>query len=188
MEPIDAVLVEHVQAGDQEALATLIERYKHRVYRVAYRITRSHEEASDIFQETFLRVARSIGRFRGESSFETWLYRIVVHLSLNALKKNERRERYHRAAWKAWRSRRVLDPHQELERKELHAQVREAIAQLSPIHRSVVVLHDLEGLTHAEIAEILECSEGTVRSRLHHARRQLRQRLRKYVDVPHRGK
>ncbi len=182
MEQADAILVEHVQAGDQVALEILIEKYKHLVYRVAYRITRDHEDAGDIFQETFLKVSQSIGKFRKESSFETWLYRIVVHLSLNAVKKSERRAKYQAAALEAMPRRTAEDPHQKLEKKELKYWVRQAIDALSPHHRSVVILHELEGLTHAEIASILQCSEGTVRSRLHYARKRLQIFLRPYTE------
>lgn len=182
MERIDAILIENIQAGDREALASLVEKHKQLVYRVAYRITRNHEDAGDVFQETFIKVSQSISRFRSDSSFETWLYRIVVNLSLNALKKADRRRKHQAASSKEFPRCSPEDPHQALERKELESQIRQAMDRLSADHRSVIVLHELEGLTHREIGEVLGCAEGTVRSRLHHARRRLRCLLSKYIE------
>ena len=190
MERIDAILIEDVRAGDMAALAELVEKYKRVAYRVAIKITKNHEDANDVVQDAFLKAYNSIHKFRMESSFETWLYRIIVNLSLNVVKRKKIRgecafsketisqateEVKHRVEVKN-------DPSVQAEEQELREWVTKAVDSLPIHHRTVVILHELEGLTHSEIASILNCSESTVRTRLHYARKRLRNLLKPYVD------
>jgi RNA polymerase sigma factor (sigma-70 family) len=190
VERIDAILIEDVREGDMAALAELVEKYKRVAYRVAIKITKNHEDANDVVQDAFLKAYNSIHKFRMESSFETWLYRIIVNLSLNVVKRKKIRGEYafsketisqateyvkHRVEVKN-------DPSIQAEEQELRELVTKAVDSLPIHHRTVVILHELEGLTHSEIASILNCSESTIRTRLHYARKRLRSLLKPYVD------
>lgn len=174
----DKLLIEGILEGSEEAFQELVERYGRMVYRVAYRITGSPEDADDVTQETFLKVFRSIDRFGRRSSVETWIYRIAVNCALNLVR--DRREEPGGEVDRAT-ERPLDDPGRAAERMELRRAIAEALGKLPPEQRAAVVLHDMEGLTHAQIAEIMGCSEGTVKSRLHHARRKLRAYLRPFV-------
>ena len=191
MERTEALLIADLCEGDETALAPLIEKYKRMVYRLARQITKNHADAEDVMQETFLKVYRSIRTFRKDAAFETWVYRIAVNEALNFVKRRDRRqertiETTAEAEFEAdarYRAIHASDPHAHAEKAELRRYVTEAVNSLSLKHRTVVILHEFEGLTHAEIASILNCSEGTVRSRLHYARKKLRTLLKPYVDA-----
>ncbi len=191
MERTEALLIADLCEGDETALAPLIEKYKRMVYRLAMQITKNHADAEDVMQETFLKVYRSIRTFRKDAAFETWVYRITVNEALNYVKRRDRRqERTIETTAETefepeahYRATRASDPHVHAEKTELRRYVTQAVKSLSLKHRTVVILHDFEGLTHAEIASILNCSEGTVRSRLHYARKKLRTLLKPYVDA-----
>ena len=191
MERTEALLIADLCEGDETALAPLVEKYKRMVYRLAMQITKNHADADDVMQEAFIKVYRSIRTFRKDAAFETWLYRIVVNEALNFVKRRERQrestlEIASEAAYEAtarYHAQIANDPHAHAEKSELRHHVTEAVNSLSLKHRTVVILHEFEGLTHAEIASILNCSEGTVRSRLHYARKKLRTLLKPYVDA-----
>ena len=190
MERTESLLVADLLEGDTTALASIVEKYGKLAYRLAIQITKNHEDANDVMQETFLKVYESIGSFRKESAFETWLYRIIVNQALNTVKRRERRRessfsdaneidlRFNLPGSSSYAN----SPHDDVEKKELQKWVTQAVDSLSAKHRTVVILHEFEGLTHPQIATILNCSEGTVRSRLHYARRKLRDLLKPYVD------
>ncbi len=191
MERTEALLIDHLREGDETALAPLIGKYKRMVHRLAMQITRNHEDANDVMQETFIKVYHSIHTFRQEAAFETWVYRIAVNESLNFVKRRKRRREsplvtteeseFHPDVRQ--KAEIANDPQLQAEQAELRHWVTKAVNSLSLKHRIVVILHELEGLTHPEIASILNCSEGTVRSRLHYARKQLRTLLKPYVDA-----
>ncbi len=191
MERTEALLIDHLREGDETALAPLVEKYKRMVHRLAMQITKNHEDANDVMQETFIKVYQSIHTFRQEAAFETWVYRIAVNEALNFVKRRERRresslETTDESEFNTetlWKAKIKNDPEIQAEKAELRHWVTKAVNSLSLKHRIVVILHELEGLTHAEIASILNCSEGTVRSRLHYARKQLRSLLKPYVDA-----
>lgn len=191
MERIETLLIDELREGDMAALAILVEKYKRLVYRVAIQITKNHEDANDVMQDTFLKVYESIHSFRKDAAFETWLYRIVVNHATNLVKHRERRRESPLSGTSEMEIhpdlRRAADlasnPHLNLERKERQRWVTQAINSLPLKQRTVVILHEFEGLTHPEIASILNCSEGTVRSRLHYARHKLKDLLRPYVDA-----
>ena len=191
MERIETLLIDELREGDMAALAILVEKYKRLVYRVAIQITKNHEDANDVMQDTFLKVYESIHSFRKDAAFETWLYRIVVNHATNLVKRRERRRESPLSGTSEMEIhpdlRRTADlannPHLNLEKKERQRWVTQAINSLPLKQRTVVILHEFEGLTHPEIASILNCSEGTVRSRLHYARHKLRDLLRPYVEA-----
>ena len=191
MERTEALLIADLCEGDETALAPLVEKYKRMVYRLAMQITKNHADADDVMQETFIKVYRSIRTFRKDAAFETWLYRIAVNEALNFVKRRERQrvttlETASESEYEAvtrHRAQVANDPHAHAEKAELRHHVTKAVNSLSLKHRTVVILHEFEGLTHAEIASILNCSEGTVRSRLHYARKKLRTLLKPYVDA-----
>ena len=189
MERTETILVADLRAGDMTALAILVGQYQHLVYRLAIQITKNLDDANDVLQDTFLKVYDSIHSFRHDSAFETWLYRIVVNLSIDAVnRRNRRRESLFSTVGETTIQQEIdprQDPTREAEKKELREWVTQAVNSLSLNHRTVVVLHELQGLTHPQIADILGCSEGTIRSRLHYARKKLRILLRPYTDVAH---
>ena len=171
MERTEALLIDNLREGDETALAPLVEKYKRMVHRLAMQITKNHEDANDVMQETFIKVYQSIHTFRQEAAFETWVYRIAVNEALNFVKRRERRresslETTDESEFNTEILRKAEinnDPEIQAEKAELRHWVTKAVNSLSLKHRIVVILHELEGLTHAEIASILNCSEGTVR-------------------------
>ncbi len=185
----DLVLVQRVQAGDTTAFDALTRKYRERLYSVVYNITSNREDAADLTQEALIKAFTSISRFKGKSSFFTWLYRIAVNTALTHVKRARMR---HFFSFDTIHE--ELAPSEILETlaqrgdgdrstvlKELQEKLNEALQKLSPKHRTVVVLFEIEGLSHQEIAEILDTTEGTVRSRLHYAKQQLQSYLQDYL-------
>ena len=181
----DQQLVEKVRQGDEKAYDELMSRYEGKVYAMLYNMTGNAEDARDLTQEAFVKAYRAIDRFQGRSSFYTWVYRIAVNRGINFVKKRKRRvlismdddesgvERSEELMELAGRE----SPLRDLAIEELQEKLNRALATLSDKHRTVVVLHDIEGIPHDEIAAQLGCSSGTVRSRLFYARRQLQAEL-----------
>ncbi|MFA6563977.1 MAG: sigma-70 family RNA polymerase sigma factor [Verrucomicrobiia bacterium] len=187
----DAALVERARANDPAAFDELVQRYKQRIYGTVYHMTSNHEDANDLAQETFIRAFKNLHRFKGDSSFYTWIYRIAVNTTINFLHSRRRRSQNHLSLDDV--DARLQDdpdfiertsgesPAGEVAANELMRQLNVALQKLSPDHRLVVTLYDIQGLSHAEIATITNSSEGTVRSRLYYARLQLQQLLRRYL-------
>lgn len=185
----DETLVARVQQGDTGAYDHLVLRYKERVYATVYHMTGNHEDANDLVQDAFIKAFQSINGFKRESSFYTWIYRIAVNRTLNHLKRGK--NRYHFSLddidthiqndpdFVELMSH--LTPRREVGLSELQGKLNEALQKLSEVHRAVVVMHDVQGMTHADIAKALKCSEGTVRSRLFYARQQLQGILSDYL-------
>jgi RNA polymerase sigma-70 factor (ECF subfamily) len=177
----DASLLARLRSGDARAFEDMVIAYQHRVFGVALRMLGRAAEAEEVAQEAFLRAHRSISGFRGDAKLSTWLYAITSRLCLNRLASADRRHVRHDEEALA----RAADPGAgapaELERREREAVVHRAIAELSDERRVVLVLCDLEGLSYEEIAEALEVPVGTVRSRLHRGRMELRERLEKVL-------
>jgi RNA polymerase sigma-70 factor (ECF subfamily) len=186
---VDLALVQRVQAGDVRAFDVLIQKYRERLYAIIYNLTANREDASDLAQEAFIRAFRSIGRFKGDSSFFTWLYRIAVNASLTHLKRNRLRRffSFDNLSEEISQSELAetladkLKTDKPMLIKELQEKLNEALQRLSLNHRTVVILFEIEGLSHQEIAQVMECSEGTVRSRLHYAKLQLQSYLQDYL-------
>jgi RNA polymerase sigma factor (sigma-70 family) len=187
----DEALVARAQRGDTAAFDVLIQRYQQRLYATVYHMTSNHDDANDLLQDVFIKAYRSLGSFKGQSSFYTWIYRITINRTLNFLKRHRRRTDRHTSLDDVDRAiehdpefvalMSVDSPRREVGLRELQQRLNDALQKLSEPHRAVVMLHDIQGLTHPDIARILRCSEGTVRSRLFYARQQLQQLLSDYV-------
>ncbi|WP_246196405.1 RNA polymerase sigma factor [Aquisphaera giovannonii] len=182
----DQGLVRACRGGDTEAFGILVRRHQDRLYPTLVRLTGSAENAQDVLQDTFIRAFEKLDQFHGESSFYTWIYRIAVNLALSDRRKRRRGgaevpPAAAAAAEPADRSR-ENDPSFALECVEREALVEEALNALAPDHRAVVVLKDFDGRRYEEIAEVLGIPVGTVRSRLHRARCELRERLRPLIE------
>lgn len=184
MEPKDLDLVSRYRDGEQRAFELLVKRYQRKVYGLAFGIVHNPEDAMDISQEAFVKVHRYLDKFQGSASFYTWLYRIVVNLCIDHLRRAGRsysveyddaidRSQGVLAASDIVPSRQGTDPRQALGDKETLKHISDGLAQLSVNHRAVIVMRELEGLSYKEMAKIMECSKGTIMSRLFHARKRL---------------
>lgn len=185
----DMAIVRQVQAGDVAAFDRLTLKYRERLFSVVYNLTSNREDANDLTQDAFIKAFRSINKFKGNSSFFTWLYRIAVNGAISHLKKNRLRRFFSLEDLdETVSSKDILESlsaktgtEKPALLKELHEKLNEALQKLSLKHRTVVVLFEIEGLSHQEIAEVTKTSEGTVRSRLHYAKQQLQSSLRDYL-------
>ncbi|HEX3729088.1 MAG TPA: sigma-70 family RNA polymerase sigma factor [Opitutaceae bacterium] len=186
----DLAIVRQVQAGDVAAFDRLIVKYRSRVHAIIYNLTSNREDASDLAQDAFIKAFQSIHRFQGQSSFFTWLYRIAVNSTLSHLRKNRLRSFFslEKIAEDEPVSREIVaaltdrtGAERETFVRELQDKLNEAMLKLSIKHRTVVTLFEIDGLSHEEIAEIMGCSVGTVRSRLHYAKRLLQAELQPYI-------
>ena len=176
----DSDLEERLRRGDPRAFEDLVIAYQHRVFGVALRMLRNRSEAEEIAQEVFLRVHRAVEDFRGEAKLSTWLYAITSRLCLNRLASGERRMA-REGEESLERLRGDADPAAHVERIELEAALQRAITELPEERRIVVVLRDFEGLSYEEIAAALDLPLGTVRSRLHRARTDLKEKLERFL-------
>lgn len=181
----DLDFVTRAQQGDTRAFDALIMKYGDKLFGLIYQMTSHKENTHDLLQETFSRAYHSIGKFRGNSSFYTWLYQIAVNLTLNFLKKTKRRAALSldQLASSVQQDPALIDqahdanPARQSHLNELQKKLNVAMLTLSEAHRIVVTLFDIQGLSHREIAEIVKTSEGTVSSRLHYAHLQLQSAL-----------
>jgi RNA polymerase sigma-70 factor (ECF subfamily) len=177
----DSQLVDLLRRGDPRAFEALVIAHQHRVFGVALRMLGNRAEAEEVAQEVFLRVHQAIDGFRGEAKLSTWLYAIASRLCLNRLASGERRiAREGEEALERLASG-DDDPADTLERSELETALHRAIAELPDDRRLVVVLRDLEGLSYEEIAAALDVPLNTVRSRLHRARMDLKEKLERFL-------
>jgi RNA polymerase sigma factor (sigma-70 family) len=187
----DQELVRRTQEGDPAAFDELIVKYTTRLYGLVYNMTSNHEDTNDLLQDIFSKAYRSIRNFRGNSSFYTWIHSISVNMTINFLKKRNRRRHpslndpdssiendpdFIEATSKN-------DPTREISLHELQKKLNAAMQKLSHDHRTVVTMFDIQGMPHAEIAKVLSVSEGTVRSRLFYAHRQLQNLLHEFRSV-----
>jgi RNA polymerase sigma-70 factor (ECF subfamily) len=178
--PDEAALVSRLRAGEATAFEELVRRYQHRVFGVAVRMLRNGAEAEEAAQEVFLRVYRAVGEFRGEARLSTWLYAITSRVCFTRLGSGERRLVREGEETLTRLANGEATPGVALERSELEAALHRAIAELPEERRIVVVLRDLEGLAYEEIAGALDLPLGTVRSRLHRARMDLKEKLERF--------
>lgn len=188
---VDADLVERVKAGEMAAFDELTAKYRDRLFGVVYNMLSNKEDAMDIVQESFIKAFTSIKSFRGNSAFYTWLYRIAVNRSITFLKRSRMRRFFSfENMEEELGSSEIVDKLVERQGNgrraalvsELRDKLNEAVQSLSVNHRTVVVLYEIDGMSHAEIAEITKTSEATVRTRLHYAKQQLRAILKDYVS------
>ena len=177
----DRYLIQRIQKGDRLAFEELLDAYETRVYRLALRFTGSVPEAEDVTQDVFLGVYKNIGSFKGNSALGTWIYRIAMNHCLEFRRKRKLEtlpyEEERMLVSQDWRD----DPLECADRHELSTRVEAALSRLSPLHRDVIVLHELQGLTYQEVAATLDVPVGTVKSRLSNAFRRLRDLLGAYV-------
>jgi len=177
----DRHLVQRIQAGDRQAFETLLDAYETRVYRLALRFTDNVSDAEDVTQDIFLAVYKGLACFRGDSALGTWIYRVAMNHCLEYRRKRRLDSTPYDSELSLtsndWRE----DPVASAVRQELSTKVEEAIHCLSPLHRDVVVLHELQGMTYQEVAAMLDVPVGTVKSRLSNAFRRLRELLGGYV-------
>jgi RNA polymerase sigma-70 factor (ECF subfamily) len=173
--------LDRLRAGDAPAFEDLVMTYQHRVFGVALRMLGNRAEAEEVAQEAFVRAHRALGEFRGDAKLSTWLYAITSRLCLNRLASGERRMARQGEDALLRLSDAGPRPDAALERRELEAALGRAIADLPEDRRIVVVLRDLEGLSYEEIAQVLELELGTVRSRLHRARAELKEKLERFL-------
>jgi RNA polymerase sigma-70 factor (ECF subfamily) len=182
-------LVKRARRGDLAAYDQLVQRYQERIYATVYHMTANHEDANDLAQEAFIKGFQALKSFKGGSSFYTWVYRIAVNKTINFLKQRKNRSQMslndldfnaeHDPDLVALISDKT--PRREAGLTELQEKLNEAMQKLSEPHRLVVTLHDVQGLSHEEIAKIMDCNIGTVRSRLFYARQQLQGFLSDYL-------
>jgi len=182
----DTEVVRLAQAGDHEAFRILVEKYQGRAYRLALRILGDHDRAKDAVQDGFLKAYGSLAKFEGRSGFYTWLYRLIFNLCID-MKRRDRSGRH--VEWDDSVARNIADapgaavphvdagPSRALERSQLRVALAEAIETLPEDARRTLVLREVDGLSYAEISEALGVPKGTVMSRLHHARRRVREAL-----------
>jgi len=184
--PADADLVARAVGGDDDAYAALVARYEDLVYTVAVRVVGNEEDARDVAQEAFVRAHRALPKFRGDSKFSSWLYRITVNRALTHLKRKRRRgvavdiDRARALESSAIDPPRQDDPGQGVVDEEFRLSVRGAVAELPPRYRAVVTLFYLEERSYNEVAEILGIPMGTLKTHLHRARQLLREKLEAY--------
>ena len=185
----DQLLVERARTGDTGAFDSLVLKYTARLHAVVYNLTSNREDTCDLLQDVFSRAYRSLPRFRGESSFSTWVHTIAVNATLNFLRRSRSRrttslEEMSSTIEQDADYRELVatsDPMREAGLNELQEQLNAALQQLPETQRAVVVMFDIQGLPHGEIARIMGLSEGTVRSRLFYAHRQLQATLSEYL-------
>ncbi len=182
-------LVKRARGGDLAAYDDLVRRYQERIYATIYHMTSNHEDANDLAQEAFIKAFHALKSFKGGSSFYTWVYRIAVNKTINFLKQRKNKTQMsldnldyhveHDPDFVALISDKT--PRREVNLAELQEKLNAAMQRLSEPHRLVVTLHDVQGLSHEEIAEIMDCNIGTVRSRLFYARQQMQAYLSDYL-------
>ena len=184
----DLDLVKRAQEGDSEAFDELVGRYRNRIFGMIYNMVHNEQDAWDLAQDSFLKAWKSIARFRGQSSFYTWMYRIVMNVTIDAMRKKQ--VKGGGAEFDDSVQLKEIDPasrtvphadalpHERMEHKEIRSRIDAAIAQLSPEHRAVILMKEIEDMQYNEIAESLGCSIGTVMSRLFYARKKLQNLLR----------
>jgi RNA polymerase sigma-70 factor (ECF subfamily) len=175
-------VIEAARRGEAYAFRELVERYQHRAYAVALAVLHDSDEARDVCQEAFLRVYKNLPTFDRGSQFFTWLFRIVRNLSIDRLRQRRNWVEFEDETAEAETEpdatgispqRLGFDPARALADKELRRRINDALAKLSPKHRAVLVMREVEGLSYQEMADEMECSIGTIMSRLFHARKKM---------------
>ena len=187
--PDERALVKRAKGGEMTAYDELVRLYQERIFATIYHMTSNHEDANDLAQETFIKAFQALKSFKGDSSFFTWVYRIAVNKTINFLK--QRKNRTHLSLndldFNAEHDPDLValisdkNPRREVNLTELQEKLNAAMQKLSDVHRLVVTLHDVQGLSHEEIGKIMDCNVGTVRSRLFYARQQLQAYLSDYL-------
>jgi RNA polymerase sigma-70 factor, ECF subfamily len=181
----EAELIAKAREGDRDSFSVLVERYERRVVGVALAVVHNQDDALELAQETFVRAFENLKNFESRSSFSTWLYRIAANLSIDFWRR-EGRYNVLRGEDAENELRRLPsgqgDSYRAASQTELGDRLKEALEQLTPEHRAVVLLREVEGLSYDEISDVLQCPRGTVMSRLHYARNRLRSILKDFAS------
>ena len=191
MSDIEKLLVKKSQSGDVESFELLISSYDKRAYNIAYRVMGNEEDAKDMAQEALLKVFKSLKNFKGQSAFSTWLYKVVTNVCLDELRRRKN-EKYvsmdstihtengelHRSLCSDKKT-----PESVYERVEQRELIKNAIGELNEDYRSAIVLRDIQGFSYEEISNILDCSLGTVKSRINRGRIMLRDKLKLSMEL-----
>lgn len=185
----DLILVQKARGNDLAAYDELVRRYQGKIYGLIYNMTSNKEDTEDLVQDVFVKAFKSLRRFKGKSSFYTWLYRIAINQTINYVKRRKKRAALSLDDQvvaiekdEAYRELSLRDtPFRDAALSDLKEKLNTALKTLSEKHRIVVVLHDIQGVPHDEIAKMLGCSPGTVRSRLFYARQRLQAELTEYA-------
>jgi RNA polymerase sigma-70 factor (ECF subfamily) len=188
----DRELVAAAQRGDRDAFKTLFERYHRRAYALALGVVRHPDDSLDVVQDAFIKAHKHLDKFEGNASFYTWLYRIVMNLAIDHLRKQRKVKpvELDEARLEADGDEPLLprilsgNPGQALIDKQIRSRIDHALDQLSENHRAVLVMRELEGLSYEDMAQAMNCSKGTIMSRLFHARRNMQKRLLDLLDHP----
>ncbi len=189
----DHDLVDAARRGDRDAFRTLFERYHRRAYALAFGVLRHQDDALDVVQDAFIKAHKYLDKFEGNSSFYTWLYRIVMNLAIDHIRKHRRvkpveldESKLEDGGGDDALLPRILgaNPGRALMDKQIRARIDQALSELSDNHRAVLIMRELEGLSYEEMAAAMECSKGTIMSRLFHARRNMQKRLLDLVENP----
>ena len=189
----DQQLVKAAQAGDRRAFQALYQRYERKVFAVAFGFLRNQEDALDVLQEAFIKVHRYLPNFEGQSSFYTWLYRIVANLCIDHLRRSGRKrdvefddrlrhDGQNESSANLGSLTALGDPSAAVKNKEILAAVQDSLGKLSDKHRAVIVMRELQGMSYEEMAQAMKCSKGTIMSRLFHARRNMQKLLRERLE------
>jgi len=185
--PADGDLVERCQRGDTAAFDELVTRYRGKAYAMIYNMVHNEQDAWDLAQDGFLKAWKSIGRFRGQSSFYTWLYRIMMNVTIDSLR---RKQVGGETEFDDSIALRNIDPnslttpktgvlpYEKVSGDEIRARIDSAITRLTPEHRAVILMREIDGMEYQEIADALDCSIGTVMSRLFYARKKMQTMLK----------
>jgi len=189
----DRALVALAQKGDRAAFRTLFERYHRRAYALAFGVVRNQDDALDVVQDAFIKAHRHLDKFEGQASFYTWLYRIVMNLAIDHLRKHKRQQPVDftdQAVENAISEDGLLpkiiggNPGRALMDREIRERIAEALDSLSENHRAVLVMRELDGLSYEEMAAVMQCSKGTIMSRLFHARKNMQRQLADLYQGP----
>jgi RNA polymerase sigma-70 factor (ECF subfamily) len=189
----DRALVSAAQAGDRAAFRTLFERYHRRAYALAFGVVRNQDDALDVVQDAFIKAHRYLDKFEGQASFYTWLYRIVMNLAIDHLRKHKRQQPVDftdQAVENAVSEDALLpkiiggNPGRALMDREIRERISTALDSLSENHRAVLVMRELDGLSYEEMAAAMQCSKGTIMSRLFHARKNMQKQLADLYQGP----
>ena len=185
----DAELVDAARRGDRDAFRTLFERYHRKAYALAFGVLRHQDDALDVVQDAFIKAHKYLDKFEGNSSFYTWLYRIVMNLAIDHLRKHRRVRPVELDEQHLDESDEALlpkilggNPGRALMDKEIRARIDQALGELSDNHRAVLIMRELEGMSYEEMAHAMGCSKGTIMSRLFHARKNMQKQLVDLVD------
>jgi RNA polymerase sigma-70 factor (ECF subfamily) len=181
LEADETELIQRAKSGDSLAFGALVERYQRRVVGVAFAVAHNQDDALELAQETFIRAYENLGKFEFRSSFSTWLYRIAANIAIDFRRREGRHVVLHGDDAESELGRLPSprgDSFSETSRRELSQRIKGALKELTPEHRAVILLRELEGLSYDEISEVIQCPRGTVMSRLHYARNRLREILK----------